>query len=159
LEVLLGVAMLIGYEMKITVALTAGLIVFFTFLTGYSAYFNKVTDCGCFGDFLKLEPWTSFKKDLVLSGMVTILIMGLRHNVAWFSRPFGHKLMAVMAAGLSVFAFVCYLYLPVWDFLPYKEGNDIKAIMETLPPGERASDSMRITFVLKKGADTVHTDA
>lgn len=159
LEVLLGVAMLIGYEMKITVALTAVLIVFFTFLTGYSAYFNKVTDCGCFGDFLKLEPWTSFKKDLILSGMVAVLITGLRHNVAWFSRPFGHKLMAVTAAGLSVFAFVCYLYLPVWDFLPYKEGNDIKAIMETLPPGERASDSMRITFVLKKGEDTVHTDA
>lgn len=159
LEVLLGLAMLIGYEMKISVALTAMLIVFFTFLTGYSAYYNKVTDCGCFGDFLKLEPWTSFKKDLVLSGMVAVLIAGIKHNVAWFSKPFGHKFMGLSAVGLTVFAFFCYLYLPVWDFLPYKEGNDIKAIMETLPPGERASDSMRITFVLKKGSDTVHVDA
>ena len=53
LEVLLGLAMLIGWNIRLTVAITAALILFFTFLTGYSAYFNKVTDCGCFGDFLK----------------------------------------------------------------------------------------------------------
>jgi len=159
LEVLLGIAMLLGYEMRVTIAVTAVLIVFFTFLTGYSAYFQKVTDCGCFGDFLKLDPWTSFKKDLVLSAMVSVLLLGQKFNVPVFSRPFGHKFMGVCAALLTGFGFYCYGYLPVWDFLPYKEGNNIKAIMETLPPGERATDSMRITFVLKKGSDTVHTDA
>lgn len=51
LEVLLGLAMVIGWNMRLTVAITAALILFFTFLTAYSAYFHKVTDCGCFGDF------------------------------------------------------------------------------------------------------------
>ena len=54
LEVLLGLAMIIGWNIRLTIGITAGLIIFFTFLTGYSAYFNKVTDCGCFGDFIKL---------------------------------------------------------------------------------------------------------
>jgi len=49
-EVLLGIALLIGYRKKVTLWLLLAMIVFFTFLTFYSAYFNKVTDCGCFGD-------------------------------------------------------------------------------------------------------------
>ena len=66
LEVLLGVALLINYRMKLTSWVLLLLIVFFTFLTFYSAYFNKVTDCGCFGDAIPLTPWQSFGKDIVL---------------------------------------------------------------------------------------------
>ena len=76
LEVVIGVALLMNYKMKITSKITLGLILFFTFLTFYSAYFNKVTDCGCFGDAIKLTPWESFYKDiilLVLSGLVVYI--------------------------------------------------------------------------------------
>ncbi|NNC34033.1 MAG: DoxX family protein, partial [Croceitalea sp.] len=66
IEVLLGVMLLIGFKPKFTVWSLLGMIVFFTFLTFYSAYFNKVTDCGCFGDAVKLTPWESFTKDIVL---------------------------------------------------------------------------------------------
>ena len=61
-EVILGVMLLVGYAKKLTLWSLMGMIVFFTFLTFYSAYFNKVTDCGCFGDALKLTPWESFTK-------------------------------------------------------------------------------------------------
>ena len=56
LEVALGVALLIKFKPKLTLSLLLAMIVFFTFLTFYSAYFNKVTDCGCFGDAIKLSP-------------------------------------------------------------------------------------------------------
>jgi uncharacterized membrane protein YphA (DoxX/SURF4 family) len=56
LEVVLGVALILNYRMKITSWLFLLLIGFFTFLTFYSAYFNKVTDCGCFGDAIPLNP-------------------------------------------------------------------------------------------------------
>jgi len=155
LEVLLGLAMLIGYEIRLTVIITALLIAFFTFLTGYSAYFNKVTDCGCFGDFLKLEPWTSFKKDLVLSLCVAILILGWKHNKALFISAKGHLVMGILTLVTFGFGIYCYLYLPVWDFLPYKKGNDIAYIMNHIPEGERASDSIQIQFVMQKGSDSV----
>ena len=43
LEIVIGFALLMNYKMKITTRITLGLILFFTFLTFYSAYFNKVT--------------------------------------------------------------------------------------------------------------------
>src|SRR6478736_2864338 len=67
LEVALGVAILVFWRMKWTGWILLLLMVFFTFLTFYSAYFNKVTDCGCFGDAIKLTPWQSFTKIVVLS--------------------------------------------------------------------------------------------
>src|SRR5580704_4514680 len=54
LEITLGVAILLYYRMTQTTWVLLCLMVFFTFLTFYSAYFNKVTDCGCFGDAIKL---------------------------------------------------------------------------------------------------------
>lgn len=150
LEVLLGLAMVIGWNMRLTVAITAALILFFTFLTGYSAYFHKVTDCGCFGDFLKLKPWHSFYKDLVLGGLIIVMIAGIKHNVPWFSKPFGMKLMGVLSVLTLAFGVYCYMYLPVWDFLPYKIGNNIKTVMTYVPEGERSSDSIEIIWVLYK---------
>ena len=159
LEVLLGLAMLIGWNIRLTVAITAALILFFTFLTGYSAYFNKVTDCGCFGDFLKLKPWHSFYKDLVLSGLILIMIAGMKHNVPWFSKPFGVKLMGVLSVLTMAFGVYCYMYLPIWDFLPYKIGNNIKTVMTFVPEGERSSDSIEITWVLYKPNKQGGTDS
>lgn len=66
LEIVLGVCTLFGIGIRPVSWLLLGMIVFFTFLTFYSAYFNKVTDCGCFGDALKLTPWQSFWKDVIL---------------------------------------------------------------------------------------------
>src|SRR5215510_13266329 len=66
LELVLGVAVLIAYRMNLTTKVLLVLMIFFTFLTFYSAYFNKVTDCGCFGDAIKLTPWESFYKDVIL---------------------------------------------------------------------------------------------
>ena len=159
LEVLLGLAMLIGWNMRLTIAITAVLILFFTFLTGYSAYFNKVTDCGCFGDFLKLKPWHSFYKDLVLSGLIFIMIAGVKLNIPWFSKPFGVKLMGVLSVLTLAFGVYCYMYLPVWDFLPYKIGNNIKTVMTFVPEGERSSDSIEITWVLYKPNNQGGTDS
>ncbi|MBV1923902.1 MAG: DoxX family membrane protein, partial [Flavobacteriaceae bacterium] len=75
-EVMLGVMLLIGYAKKFTLWSLFLMIIFFTFLTFYSAYFNKVTDCGCFGDAVKLTPWESFTKDIVLLVFILILYFG-----------------------------------------------------------------------------------
>src|ERR1043165_1876337 len=80
LEIVLGVAVLIYYRMNLTTWLLLGIMVFFTFLTFYSAYFNKVTDCGCFGDAIKLTPWESFWKDIVL--MIFVL------HLFWYRKTY-----------------------------------------------------------------------
>lgn len=125
IEVLLGVMLLIGFKPKFTVWSLLGMIVFFTFLTFYSAYFNKVTDCGCFGDAVKLTPWESFTKDIVLLVLILILLFGVKHIKALF----GHRLnTAILIASLLVCALFCnYVlnHLPAKDFRPYKIGANI----------------------------------
>lgn len=74
-EIVLGMATLLGTKMRLVSWALLLMIVFFTFLTFYSAYFNKVTDCGCFGDALKITPWQSFSKDIVLFVFVMILFV------------------------------------------------------------------------------------
>ena len=155
LEVVLGFAMLIGWQFNITILITALLIGFFTFLTWYSAYFNKVTDCGCFGDFIKLKPWDSFKKDIVLSILVVILVIGRKYNKSFFVESKSHLVMSVFSVLTILFGWYCYTYLPVWDFLPYKKGNDIKYIMTHIPEGERETDSIRIRFMMRKDNDSL----
>src|SRR5688572_11407649 len=75
-EMLLGVMLLIGYKRDLTLWLLFAQIAFFTFLTFYSACYNKVTHCGCFGDFLQIKPWESFWKDVVLMILITLLFAG-----------------------------------------------------------------------------------
>ena len=79
IEMGLGLALLIGWRRMFTLWLLLAMIVFFTFLTFYSAYFNKVTDCGCFGDALKLTPWGSFTKDVIVLVLISILYAGRTH--------------------------------------------------------------------------------
>ena len=74
-EIVLGIAVLLGSKMKLAAWSLLLMILFFTFLTFYSAYFDKVTDCGCFGDALKLTPWQSFWKDIVLLFFVLIIFI------------------------------------------------------------------------------------
>ena len=73
LEIIIGVALIINYRIRLISKILLSLIIFFTFLTFYSAYFNKVTDCGCFGDAIKLTPWQSFYKDLILLSFSIII--------------------------------------------------------------------------------------
>lgn len=131
LEVLLGVILLLGFRVKFTVWSLLIMIIGFTFLTFYSAYFNKVTDCGCFGDAIKLTPWESFTKDIVLLILVLILFVGKR-----FIKPlFRSNTIRVVTLATVVFCIVyCYYvlnHLPVIDFRPYKIGANIEKGMNT----------------------------
>ncbi|MBL7812395.1 MAG: hypothetical protein JNL57_09260 [Bacteroidetes bacterium] len=154
LEVILGFALIVGWRMRLTAWLLLLIILFFTFLTGYSAWFKKVTDCGCFGDFIKLKPWTSFYKDLVLTFLIVIIFIGRNKITPWFSKGFGWKFISVISLLCLGFGIYCYMFLPVWDFLPYKEGSNIKHTMTYLPPGQLAHDSVEMSYVFHKGKDS-----
>lgn len=66
IEIILGALLLLGiWKSKVMWGLLL-LIIFFTFLTFYSAFFEVVTSCGCFGDAIPLTPWQSFGKDIIL---------------------------------------------------------------------------------------------
>ncbi len=147
LEIALGVMLLLGEFLLLTSWLLLGLIIFFTLLTGYSAITGAVSDCGCFGDALKLTPFQSFLKDLVL--LVFILVIFIYQKrispIMSFKWSKYHKIVAIIVP--TVFTVYCYNYLPIIDFRAYKVGNNLREQM-TLAPGAKR-DSMVLKLVYK----------
>lgn len=129
-EVLLGVALLIGFWKRLTLWALMLMIVFFTFLTFYSAYFNKVTDCGCFGDAIPLTPWESFWKDVILLILILILIIGQKYIRPVLNTGIRTTAMFLILLGCIGFGYYVLNHLPVIDFRPYKIGANIKEGME-----------------------------
>jgi len=124
-EVILGVTLLLGYMRRLTLWLLLLMIVFFTFLTFYSAYFNKVTDCGCFGDAIPLTPWESFWKDVILLVLIIILFVGRRYIRPIFTTNV--RSMVVLVTFLLCLGLGYYVlqHLPIIDFRAYKIGTNI----------------------------------
>ena len=131
IEVVLGAAIISGFKTAKALVLSLLMFVFFGFLTFYSAYFNKVTDCGCFGDAIHFTPWQSFTKDMILL-LATVFL--------WFVKDFiiEWKNSKVLVVGVAIFGSVLALYsvinIPIIDFRPYKIGADINAGMK-MPEG------------------------
>ena len=129
-EIVLGVALLVGWRAKLTVNSLKIMILFFLFLTWYSAYYNKVTDCGCFGDAIKLTPWETFTKDVIL----TILIFFIGAKIR-FIKPVLPKSNPglIVIVSLIISSFITYHvlnHLPIIDFRAYAIGKNIPEGME-----------------------------
>lgn len=132
-EVLLGVALLLGRFRKLTVWLLLLMILFFTFLTFYSAYFNKVTDCGCFGDAIPLTPWQSFGKDVILTVLILIIFLNIKYIKPILGSVANNVVMIIALIGCAAFGYHVLNHLPVKDFRAYAEG---KSIIEGMKPAE-----------------------
>jgi len=151
LEIVLGVALLINYKMKLTTRVLFVLLLFFTFLTFYSAFFNKVTDCGCFGDAIKLTPWQSFTKDVILMVFVLHLVWHYKRFEPVLRTREGHAVVlgvTVLSTFLGIYAI---RHLPFIDFRAYRIGNNIPEQM-TLPPNAKR-DSVVMTFIYEKAGE------
>jgi uncharacterized membrane protein YphA (DoxX/SURF4 family) len=137
IEVTLAIALMTGWRMRITSTLMLLMILFFTFLTGFSAITNSVTDCGCFGDALKLTPWESFLKDILLTMAILPLFL-LRKGIASFYRRNIANIATIFAlfvpAGISYY---CYQHYPLLDFRgAYTVGQNLKYNVENFDEEE-----------------------
>ncbi|WP_114777475.1 BT_3928 family protein [Botryobacter ruber] len=151
-EVVLGVALLVRWKLKSILVALLALTIFFGFLTFYSAYYNKVTDCGCFGDAIKLTPWQSFAKDMVLLAMILVLLFTQRFLPPITNNRAGATVVAVSAVLSVAIAWFAYEHLPFIDFRAYKVGNNIPALMKPSAP-------LRYKYVMEKdGRDYEFTD-
>ncbi|WP_452599311.1 BT_3928 family protein [Pontimicrobium sp. MEBiC01747] len=150
-EVLLGVFLIIGYKPKFTVWSLLLMILFFTFLTFYSAYFDKVKDCGCFGDAMKMTPWQSFWKDVGLLALILIVFTQVK-----YIKPFFNKFATTIISLLSFIACLWFgyhvlMHLPAKDYRPYKVGANIIDNMTVPEDAPKAVQEFTWTFELKNG--------
>ena len=124
-EIFIGLFLLCGIHVKRTLYSNLALMIGFTFLTFYSAYFNVVTDCGCFGDFMKLEPWFSFQKDIILLIVSMVLFRyQVRIDPIFNQKTTNHLVLTSFVVILFV-PIYGLSHLPIVDFRDYKIGASI----------------------------------
>lgn len=157
LEVVLGVMLLVGYRAALTIWALLLLIVFFTFLTFYSAYFDVVKDCGCFGDALHLTPWQSFTKDVVLLFFILILFINQKLIKPLFATPKTNFAVYASVLLCSLMAVWVLNHNPIKDFRPYKVGTNIEKGME-IPEGAPKSVVEMIFIYKVNGVDKEFTE-
>lgn len=156
-EIIAGFALLLGWRIKLFSWLLLALIVFFTFLTGYTYITGTPKNCGCFGDCLPITSKVSFLKDVALTLLILFLVWKQKHI-----RPlFSEKITTIAMLGITIFSFLfqwyTLTYLPVIDCLPFKKGNSISEKMKM--PVNAVPDSTVITFIYKKGGKEVEFTA
>jgi uncharacterized membrane protein YphA (DoxX/SURF4 family) len=152
-EIVLGVLLLLGVWRKFTTIALLLTIVFFTFLTFYSAYFNKVTDCGCFGDALKLEPWTSFNKDVVLLVLIIILVIGQKYIQPLFSSKINGVINTVAIIGSFIIAYLGINHNPIIDFRSYAVGKNLTEGMKSAKELGLQPTTYKTIYTMKNKVD------
>lgn len=153
LELVVGFMILIGSRKKLVAWVFLILVVFFTLLTGFTyltgfvppdaTFFEfgkwgdwvegqmEVSDCGCFGDFLKLDPLTSFIKDLFLLIPAVVFVLFYRRMYDWWTPQIRAIATVVFAVLMTAFAiYNSTMNLPMFDFRPFKEGVDVRTTKE-----------------------------
>jgi uncharacterized membrane protein YphA (DoxX/SURF4 family) len=156
-EILAGVAVILGWRMRLFAWLLLLLIIFFSFLTGYAVISGKIRECGCFGNCIPLQAMGSFVKDLVLLLLIGILFK-YRKEISPRTSPRNAQLILILTLVFS-FSIQWYVlrYLPLIECLPFKKGANILEKMK--PPPNAIPDSTVINFVYEKNHRTMEFPA
>lgn len=173
-EIVLGIMLVLGIKPKFTAWSFLLLVLFFTALTGFTYltgyvpqgvnFFNfgaweaykasnmKVTDCGCFGDFIKLEPRISFYKDIVLLVPAVWFISRYKDMHTLVSEKLARWIPPLSTLILLLYALYNFVIdEPHIDFRPFKIGTNIAAVKQA---EEDAAANVKITHFLMKEKST-----
>jgi hypothetical protein len=140
LESVLGAALLAHWQRFWTLTALLILTLFFTLLTLYTATSKRVASCGCFGDALALTPWQSFTKSVALLFLIGGLYWQETSSLNSLNGHYWVVAALLLSLGLSRHTL---RHLPIFDFSPYKVGNDLSALIQRQVP-------LRYVYVVEK---------
>ena len=151
IEFLLGICLLFAIHRRVASKLIVMLMTVMTALTLWLALANPISDCGCFGDALKLTNWETLWKNVAL--LIAAIIVS-RHPLRmfrfvsltnqWIVMNFS-TLFILTIAGYSLYK------LPPFDFRPYHVGANIKEGMQI--PADAEQPQFETTFVMEKNGE------
>ena len=147
-EFILGFHLLLGLKIKRVALPTLLFMAGFTILTFFIAIFEPVTDCGCFGDAIKLTNWETLIKNLIILPFSLIVYYRRNDYTNQLSAWRQHLLTSIACffiVGISVYSLY---YLPILDFRPYHIGANIPESM--IIPDDADQGEYETTFILEK---------
>ena len=145
LEMIVGLMLLFNLYTRIASVASVAIMLFFTILTLLSATIVPVEDCGCFGELIKLTPWQTFAKNVVLLPMAICFWYHYRKEQLF---DYGKRelilltLFVTLSFGLCIY---CYRHLPIIDNSPYREGVNV-AVGEEGSSVESANEKIVLVY-------------
>ncbi len=133
-EFMIGILMFFGFYRKPIRWTAVVVMAFFTVLTFVDALTNRVDDCGCFGDAVKLTNWETFWKNIVLDAILVGIFLcekGVEFSKSKVNSAVLTSLFSIMILAFSIYSSV---YEPVIDFRPWKVGKQMIAVGEDVTP-------------------------
>jgi len=147
-ELVIGLMLIVKVFPKFTYRAAMLFLLIFGPLTLWLAVANPITDCGCFGDFLKMSNWETFGKNVILFVFAVILLISVKKEKSFFL----FKTSAIISLAFVIFSFGFQAYnyrnLPVVDFRAYHVGANIPDGM--IYPEGAARDSFKTYLYYKK---------
>jgi uncharacterized membrane protein YphA (DoxX/SURF4 family)/glutaredoxin len=73
IEIIIGFALIVWQKPKAIAQISFWLLIFFTTIFTYGYFVNGISDCGCFGDVIKMSPMVSFTRNILMisvSGLI-----------------------------------------------------------------------------------------
>lgn len=150
-ELMMGCMLLFKVRIRLISIFALLSISFFTILTLLSATLLPVEDCGCFGEALKLTPWQTFVKNLVLLPMAVIVWWRYRPDKIFAFRPLEIALTCIFFTSSMYLGYYCYRHLPLIDFLPYRVGVNIRDAMRAAESDTSAGEPLLVYRNLATG--------
>jgi triosephosphate isomerase len=148
LEFSLGILLLFAIRRRIVSRIILAFISVMTIITLWIALTDPVSDCGCFGDALKLTNWQTFFKNIILlMATITVCINPLR-MVRFVSKSNQWIVINYTIVFILFISGYCLYNLPLFDFRPYHIGANIKKGMEI--PANAKQPQFKTTFILEK---------
>jgi uncharacterized membrane protein YphA (DoxX/SURF4 family) len=130
LEFIIGIAIILGLNMRLSSLGGLLFMGFFTPLTLYIALADPVSDCGCFGDAFIVSNWETFYKNIFLLGMAIFIFIKRKDIKPLFSFKTDTIVLSGFGLASIFFSIYCLINLPVIDFRPWKIGNYMPDMMK-----------------------------
>ncbi len=147
-EFCLGVYLLFGIRRRMTALLLLIIMAVMTPLTLWLAWTNPISDCGCFGEAVKLTNWETFGKNVILLVAAVSVYRWRGRILVWVGSRFDWLVALYSFLYILCMAVYCCYSLPVFDFRPYHIGADIRQGMEIPEGAEHTVYETR--FILQK---------
>ena len=147
-EFTLGVCLLFAMHRRAVSRIALAAMAVLTPLTLWLAVDEPISDCGCFGDAVKLSNWETLWKNVALLACAAVVARWPMQMTRFVSRTTQWIVINYTALYSLVVSGMGLYYLPLFDFRPYHVGADIRAGME-IPPGAPLPQ-YETTFILEK---------
>jgi triosephosphate isomerase len=149
IEFVLGILLLFAIRRRLTSKLVVAFIGVMTVVTLWLYISNPVSDCGCFGDAIKLTNGQTLLKNIILLACSVVVAMWPLKMVRFISRSNQWIVINYTIVFVLFIEGFCLYKLPIFDFRPYHIGVNVWKEMQ-IPPGA-PQPQFETTFLMRKG--------